>query len=126
MSDVRAGIDAANQNFMTNCAQQDAAGLASLYTSSGCVMPTNSDIISGAGNIQGFWQGVFDMGIKEAALETIDLEEHGDTAIETGRYTLKADGGAVADRGKYIIIWKNEGGSWKLHKDIFNTNQPAA
>lgn len=40
-------------------------------------------------------------------------------------YTLKADGGAVADRGKFIVIWKNDGGSWKLHKDIFNTSQPA-
>ena len=38
---------------------------------------------------------------------------------------MKADGGVVADRGKYIVIWKNEGGSWKLHKDIFNTSQPA-
>ena len=126
MTDVRAAIDLANLNFMANFAQQDAAGLAGLYTASGCVMPSNSDIISGAGNIQAFWQGIFDMGVKEGVVETIDLEEHGDTAIETGHYTMKADGGAVADRGKYIIIWKNEGGSWKLHKDIFNTSQPVA
>ena len=66
MTDVRAGIDAANQNFMTNVAQQDAAGLAGLYTSSGCVMPSNSDIISGAGNIQAFWQGLFDRGIQRS------------------------------------------------------------
>ena len=111
---------------MKNFAQQDAAGLAGLYTASGCVMPSNSDTISGAGNIQAFWQGVFDMGVKGAVLDTIDLEEHGDTAIETGRYTLKADGGGIADHGKYIIIWKTEGGTWKLHRDIFNTNQPAA
>ena len=65
------------------------------------------------------------MGLKEAVLETIDLEEHGDTAIETGHYVLKADGGVVADHGKYIVVWKNEGGTWKLHKDIWNTNQPA-
>ena len=125
MTDVRAGIDAANQNFMTNVAQQDAAGLAGLYTSSGCVMPSNSDIISGAGNIQAFWQGLFDMGIKGVVLETIDLEAHADTAIKTGHYTLQADGGAIADRGKYVVVWKNEGGSWRVHKDIFNTNQPA-
>ena len=41
-------------------------------------------------------------------------------------YTLKVDGGAVADLGKLIVIWKHEGGSWKVHRDIFNTNQPAA
>ena len=126
MIDVRAAIDAANQNFMAHFAQQDATGLASLYTATGCVMPANSDIISGAGNIRAFWQGLFDRGVKEGVVETIDLEEHGDTAIETGHYTMKADGGAVADRGKYMVIWKNEVGSWKLHKDIFNTNQPAA
>jgi uncharacterized protein (TIGR02246 family) len=126
VTDVRAAIDEANQNFMTNFAQQDATGWASLYTAAGCVMPANSDIISGAGNIQAFWQGIFDMGVKEGVVETIDLAKHGDTAIETGHYTLKADGGAVEDRGKHIVIWKNEGGSWKLHKDIFSTNQPAA
>ena len=125
MTDVRAAIDAANQNFMTNVVQQDAAGLASLYTATGCVMPSNSEIISGAGNIQAFWKGIFDMGIKEVVLETIDLEDHGDTAIDMGCYTLKADGGAVADHGKYVVIWKNDGGTWKVHRDIFNTNQPA-
>ena len=71
MTDIRPAIDAANRTLMAKCAQQDAAGLAGLFTSSGCVMPTNSDIISGAGNIQGFFQGVFDMGIKEMALETM-------------------------------------------------------
>jgi len=126
MSDTRAAIEASNLSFTTNIGRQDAAALAGLYTSNGCVMPTNSDIISGAANIQGFWQSVFDMGIRAAAVETIDLEEHGDTAIEVGRYTLKGDAGAVADYGKYIVIWKHEDGAWKLHRDIFNTSKPPA
>ena len=125
MSDTRAAIDAGNQNFMANFGRQDAAGMAGLYTARGCVMPANSEILSGTANVQAFWQGAFDMGLKEAVLETTDLEEHGDTAIETGQYTLKADGGAVADHGKYVVIWKNEGGTWKLHRDIWNTSQPA-
>ena len=79
-----------------------------------------------AANIQAFWQGAFDMGLKEAMLETIDLDEHGDTAIETSRYALTADDGSVADHGTYIVIWKNDGGTWKVHRDIFNTSQPAA
>ena len=126
MSDVRTAIDASNQNFMANFGRQDAAGMASLYTATGSVLPANSDILSGAENVQAFWQGAFDMGLKEAVLETIELEVHGDTAIETGHYTLKAEGGAVADSGKYIVIWKNDGGTWKLHKDIWNTSQPDA
>ena len=50
------------------------------------------------------------MGLRELVLETVELEDHGETAIEVGRYTLKADGGVVADQGKYIVVWKNDGG----------------
>ena len=68
MSNVRAAVDAANRDFMANVVQQDAAGLAGFHTDSACVMPSNSDIVSGAANIQAFWQGMFDMGIKEVML----------------------------------------------------------
>jgi ketosteroid isomerase-like protein len=29
------------------------------------------------------------------------------------------------DQGKYIVIWKQDGGQWKLHRDIFNSSLPA-
>ena len=58
------------------------------------------------------------IGIKEAVLETIEAEDLGDTAIEGGRYRLLVANGSVADAGKYIVIWKREGGTWKLHRDI--------
>ncbi len=124
MSDTRAAIDASNQNFMATFGRQDAAELASLYTANGQLLPANSHVVSGAAGIQEFWQGAFDQGLREAVLETVELEDHGDTATEVGRYTLKADGGAVADQGKYIVIWKNDGGAWKLHRDIWTTSKP--
>ncbi len=125
-ADTRAAIDAANQKFMAAFGRHDSAGIASLYTTNGQVFPSNSDIVTGAAGIQAFWQGAFGMGLKEAALETVELDVQGETAIEVGRYILKADRGAVADQGKYIYIWKHSGGTWKMHRDIFNTSQPAA
>jgi len=53
------------------------------------------------------------------------VEAHGDTAIEVGRYRLMAAGGAVAAAGKYIVIWKNDRGTWKLHRDIWTTSETA-
>jgi uncharacterized protein (TIGR02246 family) len=126
MSDARAGIDRSNQDFMAKFARQDAEGLASLYTVDACLLPSQSDIIEGTDNIKAFWRRIFDMGVREGVLETVDLEALGDTAIEMGRYTMKVDGGAVADHGKYVVVWKNDGKRWKLHKDIFNTSQPAS
>jgi len=37
----------------------------------------------------------------------------------------QADRGYVLDKGKYIVIWKQEEGQWKLHRDIFNSSMPA-
>lgn len=66
------------------------------------------------------------MGIYEAELEIAELEEleeHVDTAIEVGQYTLSG-GGQVMDRGTYLVTWKREDGQWKLHRDIWNTSVP--
>jgi uncharacterized protein (TIGR02246 family) len=104
----------------------DATAIANLYTSAAQLLPANSDFVRGTAAIRTFWQSVIDMGLKGASLETIEVEGHGDTAIEVGRYRLLAAGDAVADQGKYVVVWKNDDGTWKLHRDIWTTSQPAA
>ncbi len=123
--ETRSQIEAANAQFVTAFKRGDSATLASLYTAQGQLLPANSDVVRGTEAIRGFWQGALDMGLKQVALETIEVEDHGDTAIEVGRYKLFVDDGSVADAGKYIVIWKNERGVWKLHRDIWTTSQPS-
>jgi uncharacterized protein (TIGR02246 family) len=124
-SGIRDAIAVANEEFMAAVKRGDAAGLAALYTENGQVLPPNSDSVAGKGAIQMFWQAVMDMGIKEAELKLVEVEAHGDTAIELSTFTLHGEGGEALDKGKYIVIWKREGGQWKLHRDIFNSSMPA-
>src|SRR5262245_66668172 len=123
-SDVRAQIESANAQLGNAIARGDAAALASLYTSDAQHLPANSDFVRGTTAIRAFWQSMIDAGVSGAALETIDVDDHGDTAIEMGRYRVRA-GDVVADQGKYLVVWKNDKGAWKLHWDIWNTSQPA-
>jgi uncharacterized protein (TIGR02246 family) len=123
---LHAEIAAANDKFMEGVQQQDAAALAALYTKDGQLLPPNSDFVTGREALQGFWQAVMDMGIRRAELEIGEVEGRGKTAIEVSRFTLYAEGDAVADKGKYIVIWKKKGGVWKLHRDIFNSSMPPA
>lgn len=125
-SDIREAIDAANRNFMSTFARGDSAGIAALYTSDGQLLPTGTDVVTGPQSIQSFWQAVMGMGIKDAVLETVELEAHDDSAYEVGRYTLRGDGGQLIDQGKYIVLWKRADGRWKLHRDIWNSSLPAA
>jgi len=121
-SKIRNAIIAANEKFMKAVDFGDADALAALYTEEGQLLPTNSDFVTSRLPIEHFWEGVFGMGIKSAKLETIEVEGMGNTAYEVGKYTLYAEGDQMIDQGKYIVIWKQVEGEWKLHRDIWNTS----
>ena len=125
-ADARSGIDAGNRQFMEALTKGDAAGIATLYTKKGQLLPPNSDFVTGPTAIQSYWRGAIEKGVKGAVLETLEVEAHGDLAYEVGRYTLRAADGQVADTGKYLLIWKQDGGAWKVHRDIWTTSLPTA
>ncbi len=124
-NDILNTIAAANDKFMENFKSGDAASLAALYTEDGQVLPPNSDFVTGHEAIQAFWQALMDMGIREAKLEILEVESHGDTAIEVSKFTLLGEGKQMLNEGKYIVVWKQDQGQWKMHRDIFNTSMPA-
>jgi ketosteroid isomerase-like protein len=117
-------ILSANKTFM-QAFSQGATDIGKLYASDAQLFPPNSEVISGNMAIGPFWKGAFDMGIKKATLETTQTEKAGDQIIETGRYTLAGADGKPMDNGKYMVVWKNEGGNWKLYRDIWNSSMPA-
>ena len=124
-TEIHEAIVTADEKFMTTYSRGDAAGMAALYTENGQLMPPNSDFVTGTSAIQTLFQAFMDMGIKAIKLETVETEGYGDTAFEVGRFTLEGEGGQVLDQGKYIVIWKQVAGQWKLHRDIFNSSLPA-
>ncbi|MCC3151640.1 SgcJ/EcaC family oxidoreductase [Hymenobacter sp. BT770] len=118
-------IRRANATFEANFERGDAAAVASLYTPNGVLLPTGMEPIEGPAGIQAFWQGAMEMGIKRVKLHTREVEQLTDTAIELGNYTLYGPQDTQLDQGKYVVVWKEQEGQWKLHQDIWNTSQPA-
>ncbi|HEX8129728.1 MAG TPA: SgcJ/EcaC family oxidoreductase [Pyrinomonadaceae bacterium] len=129
MEEVREAIRNTNLKFAEIFERGDAAGIAALYTPDARLMPPDAPLMRGTEAITAFWQGAMNLGIKAATLETIEVETSGgDLATEIGQFTLSMDapGGERAEQsGKYIVLWKRDGGVWKLHADIWNGNAPA-
>jgi ketosteroid isomerase-like protein len=48
----------------------------------------------------------------------VEVEYIADTAIEIGRATLTTKSAVV--EVKYVVVWKQEDGTWKWHVDIWN------
>jgi ketosteroid isomerase-like protein len=70
------------------------------------------------------WQAFFDLGIAGAQPETLEVIPMGEYALEVGEYSLYGDDETLADRGKIMVLWKNEDGTWKMHRDTWNSSLP--
>jgi uncharacterized protein (TIGR02246 family) len=123
-----AEVNAVAQALHDGVANQDAAGLASLYAEDGRFLPPNMEPCEGRSAIQAAMQQLLDMGARSLDVEPLDVREAGDMTIEYGRYTLgiEPDGGAaVSDVGKYVVVHEAQhDGSTKIALDIFNSNAP--
>jgi len=125
MSDIHDAIKAADDEFERIFRQGDAAGIAALYTEKGQFLLPNSDFVTGREAIQTTFQALMDSGVKAVKLEALEVEGYGDTATEVGKYVLEDGSGLVLDKGKFVVIWKQEAGQWKLHRDIINSSMAA-
>jgi len=128
MGEIRKEIEKQLAKYREYIQKGDTAGLESLYTEDACVMPPNSEMITGKEGIKMFAQRFISSGVKDIKLTTIELVGEGDTFTERGEAWLKfqPEGQeAMEDKGKYIILWKKTPEGWKLRWDIFNTNLPA-
>jgi len=122
--DVTAKIAEANKAIMAAFESGDMNTLTGYYTADAKLFPENSGVIEGPQAIGGFFGAVKSMGIKKVQFEAITAQSYGNIAIEEGKYSLFLEGDYIADQGKYIVTWKNEDGKWKVHRDIWNTNNP--
>ena len=126
---ARTAIEANTKQFTEAFNKGDAAAVANLYTTDARMLPPNAEMVDGRANIQKYWQGAMSAGVKMVSLETVHVETQGNIAVEIGRYTTTIPGAGsitTTDKGKYVVVWKREGGSWKLAVDIFNTSIPTA
>ena len=126
-TDVRAAIEAVNAKFGAAWGKKDAAAVTALYTANATLLPPNVARVTGAEAILEFWKAALAAAPPAAKLTSTEVEAHGDTAHEVGTYQMFASDGKVVDTGKYVVVWKREGGQWKLHRDIWNSDMaPAA
>lgn len=115
-------VEGRNQIFMETYKNMDSAGMAELYTADAKLLPPNSETVEGSENLESFWQATMDMGITEVKLHTGDVERHGNALVEVSSAELYGEDGALIDKAKSIVIWKQERGTWKVYLDIYNSN----
>ena len=89
--------------FSDAIVRQDSSELATFYTADSKVVPPGGDIVSGIDAVPGYFDAIFELGVKRCSFEILDIDQHGDIAIEIGRVTLFAEGDVEAGALKAIF-----------------------
>ena len=123
-------LEAVNQKLSEYMVKGDAAGIASAYSADGYLMPDKSSIVKGRENITKLWSDFISSckasGIEIGGLEITIKELSGDKNLLTdvGEFVFIKKNGDRFWKGKYIEVWKNENGKWKVHREMTNSSEP--
>ena len=115
-----------NERWLALIRDHDAAAVAKLYTSDGAMMAPGAPIALGQVPLEKAWGGLMrtpGFGLTFKA-DQIVVASGGDMALDRGTYLLSLAGphGPTKDIGKYVVVWRNIGGQWKVAADIFNSD----
>src|SRR5512134_3310042 len=125
-ADVTPEIEAAGAAFAAAMNAGDAAGIANLYTTDAQLLPPNAPMVTGRADIETVWRGMIDAarpGVKVSTVEAVGMDS---MAVEVGRYVLTDSTGTAFDEGKYMVLWRRTAEGWRMHRDIWNSDRPAA
>ena len=122
MQEPAAAMRATNRIFEHEVvAQRNWQALGQVYTEDATILPPGAQAITGLAHIRQFWSdAITQLDAKSVTLKSSSVTPGGDGFVEIGAVAADTATGPLA--GKYVVFWKQEGGAWKWHVDIWNLN----
>ena len=126
---TRADQDAIRKNAEDLAAAfnaKDVDTVLGFYAESSVFMPPNAPLLRGRDPLKSFYDGMIEQGATDLRLEPDEVSGHGPIAYESGTYSVSYAKGAHRDRGKYLLVLRNMGGTWRTEKTIWSSDLPPA
>ena len=109
-------IDSLGRQFSQYFLNGDSVALYKMYAKDAMFETLKGDQILAA------WGKEIRSSIKDDArnllFTTTSLSTDGEFLVELGIYEIKDGKGNSKDKGKYLVVWKQEDGNWKLYRDM--------
>ncbi len=128
-ADVEA-INKASDEFVAAAKANDTEGLVSVYAADAVLMPPNDPAAKGSEAVRAWMQSFLDQfTIEDFSISAEEVVVTGDWAFRRGTFTMTLSpavgGEQTQDAGKFIEIWQRQAdGSWKIARDIWNSDNP--
>jgi ketosteroid isomerase-like protein len=102
---------------------KDTEKILSLYTENSVFMPPNKPLLRGREPLKSFYNSLLSGGSHDLKLTVDDVAGHGPIAYESGSYSMM--NGERRDRGKFLFIFRNMSGNWKIEYTSWSSDLPA-
>ena len=116
VSKARPEIEAVNNQFSKDFKNQDSVALTNHYASDGML-----GSVKGKDKLVSTWHRLIQNALKDGTPDflftTNSLASDDEYVVELGSYRFVDQNGNVKDHGKYVVVWKQEGGEWKIYRD---------
>lgn len=122
---TEAAIKAENARWVQAYARGDYEAIGRLYTKDGSLLPPGGNRIVGAAAIVEHFTKA-GTGSQSDTVSFSNYEFYGDDRVvtEVSDAEIHDQSGKLKYRGKQILIFLKQGGTWKLHRDMWNDSAP--
>lgn len=120
-----ASVLQSNKHLMKAFDAGDSVEVGDSYTKDGGLMVPNQSTIYGRENIIHYFSKVMAGTVTHLNLNTVKIWGDSSVLVEEGTYKFLDKKKNPLDNGKYIVLWKQEAGNWKMYRDIWASDLPA-
>jgi ketosteroid isomerase-like protein len=124
LDSVKAHIVEMNKSYGKRFTTNDRAFYNERYCKDAAVYSPNLPAVLGIDSIINFFYGSGNNGEAVIELPPNNIYGNAELVVEDGTYNFPDGKGGSVDKGKFIALWKQEDGKWKLFREIWNTNLP--
>lgn len=126
ISEAKTQIDAENKVYGARFMQNDSNYYKDRYMADASVLGPNEPAITGREAIRKYFYNDGKNNEITILIQSVSIYGSASLVVEEGIYDFPDGKGRSIDKGKFIALWKQEGGKWKIFREIWNTDMPPA
>lgn len=114
-----------NKRFTNAHLTGDVAAIDSMFAPDAKSYPPGADAVSGLPALHAFTVAYLEAGLTEFREETTDFYGNEEYVVDAGTYVVTYGPDHVTERGKYLNVWQQVDGTWRIKANMWNTDAPA-
>jgi ketosteroid isomerase-like protein len=111
-----------NERFTAAHVAGDIATIDSMFAPDAKSFPPGAAAVVGLPALHAFTVDYLKAGVTEFREETTDFYGNAEYVVDAGSYVVTYGPAHVTERGKYLNVWTQVNGSWKIKANMWNTD----